>query len=128
MNKSEDLVFVLSKRDLEIKNEGYWALVCKRNEVEKLCQDVINEGLVEKCAYTDVKRSKTRLVRLYLNGEDKLAHHKLILYLIKNKYIEKIHNKRYPNMMFTYLNSDKTFTLDTLMDLETGQFKRISEI
>ena len=128
MNKSEDLVFVLSKRDLEIKNEGYWALVCKRNEVEKLCQDVINESLVEKCAYTDVKRSKTRLVRLYLNGEDKLAHHKLILYLIKNKYIEKIHNKRYPNMMFTYLNSDKTFTLDTLMDLETGQFKRISEI
>ena len=128
MNKREDLVFVLSKKDLEIKNEGYWALVCKRNEVEKLCQDVINEGLVEKCAYTDVKRSKTRLVRLYLNGEDKLAHHKLILYLIKNKYIEKIHNKRYPNMMFTYLNSDKTFTLDTLMDLETGQFKRISEI
>lgn len=128
MNKSEDLVFVLSKRDLEIKNEGYWALVCKRNEVEKLCQDVINEGLVEKCAYTDVKKSKTRLVRLYLNGEDKLAHHKLILYLIKNKYIEKIHNKCYPNMMFTYLNSDKTFTLDTLMDLETGQFKRISEI
>lgn len=113
-------VFVLAANsEIVIPNEGFWTLVYNQKEAESLCRDLFHKKIVEKCSYMDIQGGNVVLIRFYLNGKDKAAHQKLFTYLLRHKYIRKIHNKRYPNMLFEFSDSDKSLFLD----LDTGKFK-----
>lgn len=118
-----NVVVLTANGETMIPNEGFWTLGYNQNEAEAFCKDLFHKKIVEKCSYTDTEMGKVTLIRFYLNGNDKAAHQKLFAYLLRHKYIRKIHNKRYPNMLFEFLDSDKSMFLEEFLDLDTGEFK-----
>lgn len=118
-----NVVVLTANGETMIPNEGFWTLGYNQNGAEAFCKDLFHKKIVEKCSYTNTPPGKVTLIRCYLNGKDKAAHQRLFAYLLRHKYIRKIHNKRYPNMLFKFSNSDKSLFLEDLLNLDTGEFK-----
>lgn len=118
-----NVVVLTANDETMIPNEGFWTLAYNHKGAEAFCKNLFHKKIIEKCSYINTRDGKITLIRFYLNGKDKSAHQRLFAYLLRHKYIRKIHNKRYPNMLFEFLNSDKSLFLEDLLDLDTGEFK-----
>ena len=107
---------------MKANKEGYWTFALKREEEKKLRNDLEKMNFLSRFDSTPSKEGHISVVKLYMDGADYEKQKELFSYLQEEGYLQKMHKKRYPNMLFTFTAKKGTYSLSDLMDLYTGKF------
>lgn len=107
---------------MKANKEGYWTLALKEEEEKKLRNDLEKMNFLSHFDSTLSKEGHISVVKLYMDGADYEKQKELFSYLQEEGYLQKMHKKRYPNMLFTFTAKKGTYPLSDLMDLYTGKF------
>lgn len=121
---------------LDERRCGKWmAFFSGLPRAEEVCAKAVLSGAVAECKHTSapiVRAGKTGVMCFYLNGDDRVAHRRVLSFMIENGLIRKTKTGRLFNIAFKYDDQTRAgeygggfkakMTLSDLVDLDTGEF------
>lgn len=110
---------------------GKWMYFFSDEEfADKICRTAVENEVCVEAKHSD---SSEGVCCFYLNGDDKLAHRRVIGYFIENNLIRKTKAGKFYNISFKYDNQtiageygprfNGEIKLDEFIDLNTGEWR-----
>lgn len=96
---------------MKANKEGYWTLALKEEEEKKLRNDLEKMNFLSHFDSTLSKEGHISVVKLYMDGADYEKQKELFSYLQEEGYLQKMHKKRYPNMLFTFTTKKRNVSV-----------------